>query len=369
MKTVGYFFFVLFLLAGPFTVGADTIRLKNGDQISGDIVEETAETFILQTDAMGVVVVKKEFIPPPEETTAEMGEMEHMREASHSTEILQESEETAQQLEQAQQARQAEQAEQTPSQETPPVGQNLRTAQTAHVQESQPSEGTEKNKTPEPNVQWERKISIGYSQAGGNTERNSSTSALNINRKTERNETTAKYTSYYASSRKKTYAKKFYSMLRYAYNFGAWLKWYNFYKIEADQNRFANIEARFVPSSGIGYWFFDKPPLKAMLEGAVGHQYTNYHDPTKSKGEAILVPRGFLEKTLFESLILSQDASFYPSLRDTDQYRFHSETAVQHPVSKNVTWKMSFIDDYNSLPQGVTRKNDYRMISSIDYSF
>ena len=31
--------------------------------------------------------------------------------------------------------------------------------------------------------------------------------------------------------------------------------------------------------------------------------------------------------------------------------------------------KISFIDDFNSEPAGSTKKNDYRLISSIDYAF
>ncbi len=102
-------------------------------------------------------------------------------------------------------------------------------------------------------------------------------------------------------------------MARYAYSFGGDLKWYNFYKLEADEDYFADIDYRLTPSTGVGYWFSDTDDLKAMAEMGLGYQYTNYRIEVKSTGEPVLVPRIFIDKRLIAKLHLSEDLTAYPS--------------------------------------------------------
>ena len=66
--------------------------------------------------------------------------------------------------------------------------------------------------------------------------------------------------------------QNWYGMLRYAFSFWE-RRWYNFYRLEADHDRFANIDYRIVPSCGIGYWFSDKEDYKAMAELAAQYGY------------------------------------------------------------------------------------------------
>ena len=215
---------------------------------------------------------------------------------------------------------------------------------------------------------WQRKISVGYNKSSGNTQNNQLSTHLYANRKTARDEFTMKLEAYHSSSNKKMDSQKWYGMSRYAFSF--WdRKWYNFYKLETDHDRFANIDYRVIPSIGIGYWFSDEPDWKTMVELAIGFEHTNFRDTSNSSNEAILVPRGFLEKKFIGESSLSQDIFLYPYLQDTDKYRLHSETTVTNPINDRLSWKISFIDDLNSDPKGSAKKNDYSLITSLDYAF
>ena len=289
-------FFCFFIFFSCRNIFAEEIHLKNGDRISGSIIEETDHKVIIETEAMGQIAIEKDFIKYEEEKqidTAEQGDAPH----------------------------------------------------------------------------WQRKASIGYSQTSGNTEASQGSVELSFNRKTGDDEWTGQFKAYLSTSNEKMDAKKFYGMGRYAYSFSRDLKWYNFYKLEADQDHFANIDYRFIPSTGIGYWFSDEEDWKFMAEGALGFEHTNYRDATDSDNEAILIPRGFLEKKLIGSLKFSEDITLYPSISEGGDYRLHSETALINPINDKTSWKVSFIDDYNSSPSGTTKKNDFRLISSIDYVF
>ncbi len=216
---------------------------------------------------------------------------------------------------------------------------------------------------------WNNEISLGYSQTGGNTENQAGEAALKMHRKTKDNEFNFEASGIYGSSDQKMDTQYYRGLIRYAYSFSDSLKWYHFTKLEGSRDRFANINYRLTPSTGIGYWFSDQPPLKAMAEIGLGYEHTNYRDETENSHEAILVPRAFFEKTLLKNLVFSQQITLYPSLSDFGEYRFYSESSLTNNFSDRTALRLSFIDEYNSHPSAETKKNDFRIISSVVYNF
>jgi putative salt-induced outer membrane protein YdiY len=222
---------------------------------------------------------------------------------------------------------------------------------------------------PATDIKWDKTLSLGYTKTGGNSRKDQGEVSATLNRKSSRDEWTAKYDAFYSSSENRLDAKKFYGLLRYAYSYGKDLKWYNFYKLEGDQDRSANIDYRFIPSIGRGYWFSNTDDLKAMAELGAGYQYTNFRDKTKPTGEAILTPRIFVDKRLINQLHLSEDLTMYPSLSELGEYRLRSETALTDQLSKRWALQLKLTDDFNSKPSGEVKKNDYTLITALNYKY
>ncbi len=222
---------------------------------------------------------------------------------------------------------------------------------------------------PEEDKLWQREISIGYSNISGNTQSSQLSIGLGGNKKTDHDETTFKGNIYYSSSNKKMDSQKWYGMGRYAYSFRESKKWYNFYKLEVDHDRFTNIDYRIVPSIGLGYWFSDEPDLRVMTEVGVGLEHTDFRDSVKDSDEIILLPRAFFEKRLFSESRISEDLTLYPYLDDASEFRLHSETKLVNPINEKLSLSLSLIDDYNSNPAKNTKKNDIQIISALTYSF
>lgn len=219
-------------------------------------------------------------------------------------------------------------------------------------------------------VIWKREIAAGYNRTTGNTRDSQLSASFFISRnKKHASEITLKGDVYYSSTDRKMNAQKWRGIARYAFNFGSTRKWYNFYRLESDHDRFADIDYRIIPSAGVGYWFYDLPGIKFMAELAAGLDHTNYRSKTKDRDEAILIPRAFFEKELFANLKISQDLYLYPAFEDFSQYRLRSETIFTVALNKKLSLRLSLIDDYNSVPLIDTKKNDLRLISSLAYSF
>ncbi|MBU1853161.1 MAG: DUF481 domain-containing protein [Candidatus Omnitrophica bacterium] len=215
---------------------------------------------------------------------------------------------------------------------------------------------------------WEKEISIGYSKSSGNTQNRQLQSSLYANRKTAHDEFTVKGNSSYASSNKKMDTQKWSGSMRYAFSFWE-KKWYDFYKLEGDHNRFADVDYRITPSIGIGYWFSDESDWKAMAEIGIGLEHTDFRGASEDSDEAVIIPRVFFEKRLFKQSRIREDIYIYPSLDDVEEFRLHSETVFENPINDKLSLRLSLIDDYDSDPANNAKKNDTCFTSSLVYSF
>ena len=320
-------------------VCADEILMRNGDRITGKVVEENRFELKVYVGEDKPIVVNKEFI------------RRHVRDSV-------EPQEKVQKVYVPQEREEINERQEVYYEPAPEKEKIVEVEKKAERQKIVKDEV----------AVWERKFSLGYSQSGGNVESTDLAFDILLNQKRALRENTFNIGGAFASSGRKSTARKFNGMVRTAASFGANNKWYRFLKVEGDHDRFGNIDQRFVPSAGLGFWFSDKDEFKAMLEAGIGGEYTNFRDDTESEIQAVVVPRGYIEKK-FKNMRFSQELIAYPSFKDKLEYRLHSETAVTNPISDNVLLKISLIDDFNSKPQGDTEKNDYRLTSGLDVKF
>ncbi|MFH1782178.1 MAG: DUF481 domain-containing protein [Candidatus Omnitrophota bacterium] len=280
---------------------ADEVYLKNGDKLTGKIMEDSKAQVSIETEALGILTIKKGFV---ERLVTE----ESLRQAK--------------------------------------------------LEEAKKKESL-----------WKKEASLGYSRTTGNTKDSKLVVAFDATRKTDSNEITLKASSTYASSNSKMDTQKWYTMGRYAFSFSD-KKWYNFYKLEADHDRFANIDYRLIPSLGIGYWFNDADDFKAMTEIGLGYEYTNFRTGSiEDEDNMVLIPRVFLEKKLWGKSTISENVYIYPSIDNFEEYRLRSETVFTNPIDDKLSLRVTLIDDYDSDPTGGAKKNDVQITSSLVYNF
>jgi len=282
---------------------AGEVYLKNGDRITGKIIDESGASVTIESEAMGMISVNKGFI---ERVIGDVPE------------------------EQAEVVADAEEAEE---------------------------------------AVWERKITAGYTISRGNTENQQLVANAIIRRTTDNDEFTLKGDLYYSAADKETEAEKWSGMGRYDWKFDPDKRWFNFYQLQAERDRFAEVNYRLIPGVGLGYWFFDREDMRFKAEVAVGLEHTDYRDGTEDTSEMVLIPKAYFERNLFVNSKLIQDVTLYPSLTDTGDYRLHSETTLENPLSDKLSVNFTLINDYNSDPPENARTNDTRFISSLSYSF
>jgi len=301
------------LFAFTNTASAEVIVLVNQDRITGQILHENAEAYVVKTEAMGIVSIGRGFIE------------KMIREEK-----------------------------------------GLIPAETAAAAGAPDLKVEEKTR---PKI-WSGTVSGGFNRTRGNVKTTELSGGIAVKRKVEKkNEFDVKADAYYSAFDRRMNAQRYAGMIRYAYSFGEKKKWYNFYKTEGDRDRFANIDSRITPSAGLGYWFSDTDDWKAMAELGGGVTLTRYRDDQENETELVLVPRGYAEKKLIGKSRLSQEATFYPSMTDYGEYRLNLETVFKNPIVENLNLNIKWINDYNSRPGSDTKKHDMRLMSSVEYAF
>lgn len=221
-----------------------------------------------------------------------------------------------------------------------------------------------------PEVKWTRQIEGSLLLKSGNTVAKGFGGKFVVSRKREKiDEWTLQGRGTYASEDNKMSTQTYYGLLRYAWSFGEAKEWYQFNKIEADHDYFANIRVRYTPAAGLGYWFFDQEHLKGLLEGGLGVQRTDFRDEKSDTTELLVSSRAYFEWLIHEKFSLSQEFLFYPYLTELGEYRLRSETSLKIPLYTGLSFRTGLVEEYQSNPGGNTLKNDIRLESSLAYTF
>lgn len=154
-----------------------------------------------------------------------------------------------------------------------------------------------------PKANGKRKLSLGYNQSSGNTDKAELAIAGSIGKDFTNSTFLSKFDSYYSESDSKMDSQKWLSLTRYAFDFGKNKKWFNSYQLEVDHDRFTDVDYRVLPAVGIGYWLFREDAGTWSIEGSGGYEVTNYRSDKSDKKSVVFVGRTFFKKQLLEKNI------------------------------------------------------------------
>lgn len=215
---------------------------------------------------------------------------------------------------------------------------------------------------------WKNDIGVGFDQSKGNTDLAQFNFAAGVAKGWAHSDFSDKFDLFYSSSNRKMDGQKWVNATRYALNFGKADRWFNPYQFMLDHDRFADIDIRYQPSVGLGYWFSTNDDFKWSVEGSLGYQVTEYRSDTETKRGMTLPLRTFLSKRVFEKSHLTEDLTFTPSLARNGNL-IHSETGFINPLAKGLDLTMRYIIDYDSEPGEGKKKTDTRLVAGLKYRF
>ena len=214
---------------------------------------------------------------------------------------------------------------------------------------------------------WQRKLSTGYDFTRGNTDTRGLNGDLLFNRnRLWIDEWTLKASGTQSYIKNKRNAQVVEGSLRYGHSITK--KLYDFYRFSAEHDYFENVRARLLPSTGLGYWFFDTEKTKLLAEIGIGYQYELFREGGR-EGTIVGHGRNMISRKITEHVEVGNDLYFFPAITDFGDYRFEDEAFLKFAISEHLALKIKIKDQYKSMPRGDAKKNDLQFTSGLEYSF
>jgi putative salt-induced outer membrane protein len=358
----GFTLTVLFIALSS-TLFADQVTLKNGDRLTGTVVNSDGKTLVLHTDAAGDVTFKFEDI---REVRSEKDLYVTLKSGKTSEGQVTLTDDKIQIV--------------TKSAGTVEAPKGEVTA----IRGAADQESYEKFQHPGLMHGWNGGADVGFSLARGNSETENLSLAF-----TAVHPTLNDKISLYASSidtqndlaTPSTVANLTEGGIRYDRNLNPRL--FAFAGADFMSNALQDLDLRGVYSAGFGYHVVKSENTIFNVLGGV-----NYTHETYSNGPAVVgtvplvyssygVTNKFVALTLGEELtkkfgkgtVVTENAYFYPDLQDTSEYRFTFNFGTVTKISKWFGWQNQFSDIYVTNPPLTAKKNDVIFTTGLNIAF
>jgi putative salt-induced outer membrane protein YdiY len=314
--------FIIFLFTT--VLGADEIQMKNGDRITGQVINAGATTITLQTDYAGQITVQVALVaqvvagaPPAAATTA------------------------------------------------PAPQQQVANTTSAVVVPAAP--------VAPPGPSWLRGWT-GYVETNINlTNGNSSTTNLglgaNATRLTPKNTTILQMAYLYAKDSTpdpdRTTANAVRGGPRYEHNLSDRFTTFTFMTFEHDP--FQNLDLRWVMGGGLGYFLTKTEKMQFQLYSGGSLNKEDFVQLSRQSGELILGQK--FSRQIANRVTINQQLEIFPNLNDAGEYRANFDSTMLLMLTKYLGWQLTISDRYLSNPVSSLRKNDVLVTSGIRVTF
>lgn len=348
------------------TVLADKITLKNGDQVSGKIVNSDDKTIIVKSDFMGEVKVDRSAIvsitgDEPLNVTLKDGK------------TVKGKIETEAQTVQVQPPAGA------------PVAAPIDTVLAVRDDAAQHAWEREQERITHPKLNdfWIGAFTFGLANASGNSSTTVVSTAGLATRETGKDKIGVSVYQVYSTQSTTipygTTANRIGGGVRYDRNFDGKLFAYAVNSYDYDQ--FLDLDLRVVLGGGIGYHIWKSPNGFWDAGAGLNWNHEKYGETISDPGPPPVILPGYTNNSLelnlgeesqhklYKRMNLYQRAAFFPNLTNSGEYRFNFDAGATIPIWKWMEFSVGYSDRYTSNPPPTRKKNDSLVTTGIRVSF
>jgi putative salt-induced outer membrane protein len=332
---------------------ADQVALKNGDRVSGKIVNTDDKTITVKSDLMGEVKIDKAAVvnvrsDEPLNVTLKDGKtvVGKVETVENEVRVVKDGQSLA----------------------AAPVDTVMAYRDNAaqHAWEREQERLTHARLTDF----WAGTVIFGLSNTRGNSSTASFNTTAAVSRAVAKNKTGLYFNQVYASQRNTTpygaTANQVSGGIRQDRDVSK--KMFLFGILNFDYDQFLSLDLRSVAGGGLGYhaWKSDKGYFDVGLGG-------NYNRekfvglPVRNSGEILTYEE--LGYKPFSKLKLYERFAFFPNMTDTGQYRFSFIATAAVPVFKWMDWTVGINNNYLSNPPVGRQTNDFAFTTGVGITF
>lgn len=314
---------VLFALAA--NALAEEVILKNGDRLTGKIVEKTEDEVKLETEYAGTITIKA-------------GHIKDIREVS----------------------------------DKPATPKPLPAAATPKTADTRPLPNTTSlfgGRMMGLTDGWEGNANIGFSFSAGNTRTSTLTTGIRATKTGAIDKLTVYTRSQWHSNRKSgnmtTTQNAVWGGARYDRDFDD--KMFGFVSYDFERDRPKKLNFRSVLGGGAGHHTVktESTELDLLVGGAWNRTWAagpNTDTPEALAGVA-------LKHKFHQRLKIQNSVSFFQNITDRNEYRVIFDATISADITKRIGWFVTVGNRFNSDPVGTSQRNDVLLTTGIRWNF
>ncbi len=337
----------------PLLLNADQIALKNGDRVTGTILNSDDKTLTMKTEAMGEVMIQRSSViaitsDQPLTVTLKGGEKVVGTLSTEAGQVT------------------VHKPDQTAV--TSPLA-DIGAIRPDGAQKAWEREQTRLGHPPLTDF-WSGNISLNLANASGNARTTTLGTGATAQRETGKDKIVLNYAQIYSTQHTTepfgATANRISGGLRYDRNIAARL--FGFVLNSYDYDRFQNLDLRSVVGGGLGYHAYKSS--RSYWDLGLGADWNREAFSTglvRNSGEALVSEESSHQLTALIQMF--QRLTFFPNLTNTGQYRVNFDGGSAIKLTKLLSWNITLSDRYLSDPLPGKKKNDLVLTTGIGISF
>lgn len=145
-------------------------------------------------------------------------------------------------------------------------------------------------------------------------------------------------------------------------------KWFVYVNGSAEHDKFRDIKKRTNVGLGSGYQIFERPDLNLSVEGGVNYVNVDYKD---AEDESYPSGRWALkyDQLLFANVKFYHQHEVLVSLEDTEDTLVFTKTGLRVPIAKNIDASTELNVDYDNQPAAGRERLDKTLLFSLGYGW
>ncbi|MBI3784298.1 MAG: DUF481 domain-containing protein [Deltaproteobacteria bacterium] len=215
-----------------------------------------------------------------------------------------------------------------------------------------------------PEVAWNGLAALTVLGVSGNTRSSALGAKGEVQRVSKENRLTLAGRADYQELEKKANVQTAFGRLRFDHQLTD--SWFVGAFDEIEHDFFKNIRWRNRIGGGPGYRFINTPTMLLSALAGIAYTYTDYRNQ-KDDGAPTAAANEEFRWKISETQSVYQMLDFYPSLQHGSDFTFRGEAGFRQIVTSGIVLDLGIVDDYNNAPAPGRKSNDFRYQLSIGY--
>ncbi len=330
----------LFCMALP-AQEPDTVLLKNGDRLTGKILNLKGGKLVVQTDAAGKV-------------TLEWAKVKSLKTSTPLELVLKDGTEMKRKVSPA------------------PEGALKVEGGALGLPAIPLSLVTQINPPPVPPVKWTGNVNLGATKTAGNANNASVSATMDAVRRSSIDRLTFGAGWLYTEQKDQTTKEKTITERRtfagVKYDYFVSKRWYLNANTRAEGSKAADLDLRYTIGAGAGYQFYEEPNFKLNGELGLGYFYEKFKNEN-GDDHVTLRAASHLDWQFSSDIGYNHVVEWYPSTEKFSDMLVHYDGRLTASLTKSMFLQFQVLWDWDSTPAQDQRRSDTTYILSVGWSF